>query len=115
MPTIVGGLPRVLSLLLGQLHGFEGFLTLLVHDHPLDCSVAERIGPGDPSLNLDAIAPHPMRRRRHDHVLTYVDELMRLDPHGLPAPVEVADRPLRPVSPIDPSMWAECPRQIQLE
>src|SRR6266516_6833800 len=29
------------SVLLRQPHGFEGVLLLLIHDHPLDCSVAD--------------------------------------------------------------------------
>ena len=41
-------------------------------------------------------------RRRHDHVLTYLDELVRLGPYGLPALEKVDDHPLRLFSTIDP-------------
>jgi hypothetical protein len=53
-------------------------------------------------LYLDSIASDKMFRRRHDHVLTYLDELVRLGLYGLPALEKVDDHPLRLFSTIDP-------------
>ena len=81
------------------------------HDH----AVADRPGPSVSSLYPDSIASDEMFRRRHDHVLTFLDELVRLDPYGLPALEKVDEHPLCLFSTIDPWHWADRPRQIKLE
>ena len=79
--------------LLPQRGGFEGLFTLLVHGDALDCPVADRECPGDPSLDLESIAPHRAHRPRNDYVLTDLDELVRVDLNGLPTFIDSRQSP----------------------
>lgn len=93
--------------LLRQLCGFQGLFPLLVHRDALDCPVADRECPGDPSLDLDSITPHGAHRPRDDYVLTDLDELLRIDLNGLPTFIEFPPEPLKLLQPIDAVLWTE--------
>ena len=77
-----------MSVLLRQPHGFEGVLLLLIHDHPLDCSVADCPHIGATSSHLDPATPLHVLGPGHYHEITGFDEFVGLEPSGFPGLAE---------------------------
>jgi hypothetical protein len=88
--------------LLRQPGGFERFLPLLVHAEALDRPVADRERPGGPSPHLDSIASERMQRPRDHHVVTRLDELVRLDPCQVPDADKLIQNRANLIAPVDP-------------
>src|SRR5262245_13256556 len=80
---------RRLSVLLRQAHRFEGFLPRLVHDHPLDCSVADCPHIDATSSHLDPATPLHVLGPGHYYEITGFDEFVGLQPSGFPGLAEV--------------------------
>ena len=78
-----------MSVLLRQAHGFEGVLPRLVHDHSLDCSVVDGPNPRDSDGHLDSVTSPQVAGVGHHYEIARFDELVWLDPKGLPVPGEV--------------------------
>src|SRR5207247_1712638 len=72
------------SVLLRQPDGFEGVLPRLVHDHPLDCSVADCPHKGATSSHLDPVTPLHVLGPGHYYEITGFDEFVGLQPSGFP-------------------------------
>ena len=70
-----------MSVLLRQAHGFQGFLPLLVHRGPLDCSVADCPHPGGMTNHLDPATPLQVRGQGHYYEITGFDEFVGLQPN----------------------------------
>jgi hypothetical protein len=58
------------SVLLRQAKVFEGFLLLLIHGNPLDCSVADCPHKGDTRNHLDPATPLPVHGPGHYYEIT---------------------------------------------
>jgi hypothetical protein len=102
------------SVLLRQAQIFERILPLLVHRDPLDCSIADCRHKGEPSLNLDSFASNHVARPRHYHVITHLDELVGLDPKGLPARGEFLPNTPNLIKSEGAAPRTECPREVRL-
>src|SRR3954469_17962503 len=70
------------SVLLREPQVFEGVLLVLVHDHPLDCSVADCEHKGETSHQLDPVTPPAVHRPRNHYKITGFDEFVGLQPSG---------------------------------
>ena len=104
-----------MSVLLRQPQVFEGVLPVLVHGAPLHCSVADCPHKGDTNNHLDSIASDHVARPRHYHVITHLDELVRLDPKGLPVPGEFLPSTPGLIKSVNAVHQTESPRHVQLE
>ena len=104
-----------MSVLLRQPQVFEGVLPLLVQRDPLDCSVADRPHEGRARHHLDPITPPHMHGVGHHYEITGFDELVWLDPKGLPVPGEVLQGSSYLIKAEDAAHRTDCPRHVQLE
>ena len=73
-----------MSVLLRQPQGFEGVLPRLVHDHSLDCSVADCPHIDATNNCLDPATPLHVQGPGHYYEITGLDEFLGLQPSGFP-------------------------------
>lgn len=80
---------------------FERFLPVLIHAEALERSVADREGPGGPALNLDPVASCHGESPGHHHLLTRLDELVRLNSRRLPDADQILQHPANLIERVD--------------
>src|SRR5204863_1084232 len=103
------------SVLLRQPQVFEGVLPRLVHDHPLECSVADCPHIGTTSSHLDPATPLRVLGPGHYYEITGFDELVGLQPSGFPNLAELLPGSPNLIKSEDAGQRAVRPREVQLE
>jgi hypothetical protein len=80
--------------------GFEGLVKLRGYQHSPQASIAERPAPTCPDYHLNPVAPQERAGLASDDMLVCLDELLDLDPHGLPVLYELPPVALHLIGPL---------------
>ena len=103
-----------MSVLLGQPQGFEGVLPRLVHDHPLDCSVADCPHIDATSSHLDSATPLHVLGTGDYYEITGFDEFVGLQPSGFPGLAELRHDPSKLIKAEYAAVRPDRPRHVDL-